>query len=356
MRILDYRRRQSIWLLSLSYPISQLYRKKNLILSRLTFEKLKNLFFLFLGFFFGRLNSNTVPCHLKIDVAPSCQLQCPICPHSQSENPDFKSPRLMSVDTFRSLIDDAAEKTIFASLYNLGEPLLHPKLPELACYAENKGINTYVTSNLSLPLKPDYIQRLVQSGLRTLIVAIDGVSTETYGPNRTKGDWKLVEKNLRSIAACKKQYDSQIEIIIQFLCFDYNCHELDDVVTFCKNIDATELHFIKGQTKPWAEVHAPRPSWKPKKAKFLPHCAWPFFSAVIRSNGEVIPCCSYRISDGYIRDKSSIRSLGMIGNKKKLQKIYSSSKYRDIRQTVRAPDKIKNIEGSFCENCGVLSE
>lgn len=331
----------------------QVLRKRAVFFSRLTFRKLSNAARLLTAFVFRRQLSGAIPLHLKIDVAPACQLRCPVCPHG-ADLSDFKSPSLMKMDLFTKLVDDGDRRIIAMSLYNLGEPLLHPSLPEMASYADKAGINTYVTTNLSLPLKDAYIQRLVESGLRSLIVAIDGVSTDTFGTQRIRGDWTQVSKNLIAIESAKIRAGRRYpEITIQFLTFDFNQHERPAAIAFAKNVGASELHFIKGETRSWLKTYSPMAQWVHKPAGRLPHCAWPYFSAVIGSRGDVVPCCTFRIADSYIGDRNT-RSLGNIAAST-LSEIYAAPGYMQARDMATRPGTTGSVAGHFCEGCSAIA-
>jgi MoaA/NifB/PqqE/SkfB family radical SAM enzyme len=355
MRIYDYRSPSRLVRAAGGNALLNVYRKRHLFLARLTPRKILNALRLYLSYAFRLPVRGTVPLHLKVDVAPSCQLKCPVCPHGSAEAVDFKNPALMKFDLFKKLVDDGGRRIVAMSLYNLGEPLLHPRLADFARYADAAGINTYVTTNLSLPLKETAIDDLVTSGLRWIIVAVDGVSAETFGRERIRGDWALVDRNLKAIQAARLRHGRRFpEIVLQFLEFDFNQHERADAVAYCRATGVSELHFIRGATTPWLTTNAPLKTWKPKKTSALPLCAWPYFSGVISSRGEALPCCHHRMAESYTGSRT-VRSQGSVADLT-LEQAWTSQAYQHTRGMVSNPRGARDVAGTFCEGCAVISE
>ncbi len=115
----------------------------------------------------------------KIYIEPTnrCNLNCLICIRNSWNEPNGD----MDWSVYQKLIADLKAfpeaKTI--AFAGLGEPLLHPKLPEMIRLAHEQGLRTEVTSNAML-LTPAMALQLIDSGLDQLSVSIDGASSDTY--------------------------------------------------------------------------------------------------------------------------------------------------------------------------------
>jgi radical SAM protein with 4Fe4S-binding SPASM domain len=94
------------------------------------------------------------------------------------------------------------------SLYNWGEPFLHPKLFEIiACAATTAHV--HMDSNLSSrDFSRTFAKNIVTSGLTTLFASIDGVTQEVYEKYRVKGNVERVFRNLAAIQAAKAETGS----------------------------------------------------------------------------------------------------------------------------------------------------
>jgi MoaA/NifB/PqqE/SkfB family radical SAM enzyme len=341
---------QRRWLSSLR----QAWRKQFVFRRRLTLRKLGNLALCGFGFIAKRQLSGAVPVHVKVDIIPACQLRCQVCIHSTLTHAERRGlPRMMSVAAFRALVDQLAGRTMTMSLYNLGEPLLHPHLCEMIRYADANGINTYITSNFSIPLNDRRMEELVNSGLTMLIVAVDGISQQTYGPHRVGGKWEIVRDNLERFAQAKRRLGARSpHLLLQYITFDHNIHEVNGVQEFSNAIGIDQTIFVDGIVARWSREETPRA--KPKPARLLPRCAWPYFSTLVNSDGTVVGCCNHRGAANYT-EREKLRSMGDI-RESSMAKIYAGEAYRTSRAMVSNPRKAGPQEKHFCSGCPIIAD
>ena len=88
---------------------------------------------------------NYPPLCVDVEVAALCDLACSFCYRQHIATPD----KIISLDLAYKLIDQASELGTPSMKFNWrGEPLLHPKLPEIIKYAKTKGIlETIINTN-----------------------------------------------------------------------------------------------------------------------------------------------------------------------------------------------------------------
>ena len=291
-----------------------------------------------------------LPVHLKVDVAPLCQLRCPVCFHGE-RTPRERTPGLMSIEAYRALVEEVHASTFALSLYNLGEPLLHPRITEMVEIASRRRLATYMTTNLSLALKPGHLQAVTTAGLSMLLVAVDGITRETFGRERKGGRWDLVEANLAELARLKRA-GARTRVVLQFIAFDFNTQEIERLRAFAERYALDEVHIIEGATEPWVHVNRPSASPRLKTRALLPHCPWPFFSAVVLSGGEVNACCHYRMREPYTH-QGSTQALGRLTDQP-LREVYAGARARTARRMASDPRRAAAGEGGFCSGCRVL--
>lgn len=242
-----------------------------------------------------------------IEPTSFCNLHCPACPTGLQLN--LRPSVSIKEDLFKAVIDEIGDYLFHLSMYNWGEPLLHKKTPELIRYAKQKEISISVSTNLSIRLTDEYLERLVQSGLDTLIVSLDGITEETYKKYRRNGNLALAHENLRRIHQIKKRLGSQTpEVIWQFLVFRHNEHEIDTVRAVYKAWGADKI-VVKGAQMPLDEFRdGLEPSTLPqynlyhpdhpgvrgisKSVKSTRTCSWLYGVFVLNPNGKVSPCCA----------------------------------------------------------------
>ena len=82
-----------------------------------------------------------------IEITNVCNLSCDFCPkHNRQE-------RRMSAQEFDLVTDRLRGRAIFLYFHLMGEPMLHPLLPDFIRMAREKGFKTVLTSNGTLPVK-----------------------------------------------------------------------------------------------------------------------------------------------------------------------------------------------------------
>lgn len=79
-----------------------------------------------------------------IEITNTCNLDCHFCPKHQRKR------RQLSAEEFDLLTDKVRGKVCFLYFHLMGEPLLHPLLPQFITMAREKGFKTILTSNGTL--------------------------------------------------------------------------------------------------------------------------------------------------------------------------------------------------------------
>ena len=79
-----------------------------------------------------------------IEITNTCNLNCDFCPKHH------RRKRLLSAGEFNLLTDRVRGKVSFLYFHLMGEPLLHPLLPQFIRTANEKGFKTVLTSNGTL--------------------------------------------------------------------------------------------------------------------------------------------------------------------------------------------------------------
>lgn len=178
------------------------------------------------------------PVGFMMDTANQCQLGCPSCMNTvntaHSEATFNQWPRgLMAPETYKSFLGAVGLSAFTGHFYNNHEPFLNKSTPDFIRAAVDLRIETFVSSNLSFA-KFD-AEAVVRSGLRELMVAIDGTTQEAYEKYRKRGrlDWVLA--NAKSIAETKAKLGSPTPYLRwQFLTFAHNVHQVEDAVRLAK--------------------------------------------------------------------------------------------------------------------------
>ena len=102
------------------------------------------------------------PVMAMVEPSLACNLRCPACPTGLQLG--LRPAASLDPLLYRAIIDEIGDYVFHLAMYNWGEPLLHKETPEFVAYAKARGISITMSSNLSLKLTDDYVERLVKRG------------------------------------------------------------------------------------------------------------------------------------------------------------------------------------------------
>jgi hypothetical protein len=140
--------------------------------------------------------------------------------------------------------------------------------------------------------------------------------------------------------------------------FQHNLEEVEKARKLCTDLGVEQFVTFWGDLHNWTDrdpgkfdVIGPRP------AKRTPHCYWPYFSTVVKWNGDVIPCCTHRQGMQYAPGADA-RIFGNVFEKD-FAEIWNSPEYQQARRIVSDPTKSSNepvLKKHFCDACPILFE
>jgi MoaA/NifB/PqqE/SkfB family radical SAM enzyme len=263
------------------------------------------------------------------------------------------------VSQYRRIIDEIKGKSTAVSLYWLGDPLMHPDLDEMCQIAHEAKLNVHISTNFSFSLKDERIRRMVKSGLTHLTVCVDGLSQEKYQRTRVGGRIARVLSNLERVCQFRREYDQAYpKVEVQYIKFQHNLDEFEKAKRLFHSIGVDQVTAFWGYLHNYTDldpgtytVHSP------KKKKLVPGCFWPYFSMTIKYNGDVVPCCDYRIGSAYA-NTGDPRVLGNVFETS-IREIWNSSQYRASRRLVSNPQLIESekwLKKNFCYGCRKIFE
>jgi len=338
-------------------------RRQGWFMENLGPRKVSNMLSAVAEFSLKRERLSSWPVVVKIDISPLCNLSCTVCVHADPngnpalEKQNFGSKDRMRVDQYRRIIDEIAGKSTAVSLYYLGDPLVHPDLDEMSRIAYDAGLNVHISTNFSFALNDDRIRQIVRSGLTHLTVCVDGLSQEKYQLTRVGGRIDRVLSNLERVCAYRAklgQYYPQVEV--QFIKFQHNVDELDAARRRFKGLGVDQVTDFWGALDNYTDGDPTNYSVVgPHENTRLPQCFWPYFSMVVKFNGDVIPCCSFRLGEQH----TSVDDPRVLGNvfETSVREVWNSMHYQQARRLVASPESVRSepeLEKNFCYACPKL--
>lgn len=257
---------------------------------------------------------------------------------------------MLEEQVFRQIIDQTKDHLTYLHLYFQGEPFLHPNFPELISYADKSGIFTSTSTNGHYLTKKN-VGAIIDSGLKQLIVSMDGITQEIYQDYRVGGKLAKVEEGLFELIHRKRELKKRFpRIILQFLVTGKNEHQIPELKIWAKNIGVDELQLkttqiygfengselIPQNTQYSRYIPNGNGTWKLKKE--IQNKCWRMWQgAVFTWDGKLLPCCF---------DKDGQHVMGKI-QENHLKDIWNNNAYNAFRKQL-LNDRTQ-IE--ICKNC-----
>ena len=148
-----------------------------------------------------------------IDIVGGCNLSCPSCPRGNFE-PQPKGG-MISVDRFKQIVKkilDESPNVSLITLYNWGEPLLHPRLPDLIQILKDHQIFCSLSTNFNIERS---LKDIVRAKPDMLKISLSGYYQHVYELAHAKGNINLVKSNLYRLKYFIDRYypDLIVEVI-----------------------------------------------------------------------------------------------------------------------------------------------
>jgi MoaA/NifB/PqqE/SkfB family radical SAM enzyme len=210
----------------------------------------------------------------------------------------------MRLDEFKKIIDEVQDHVLLLVLWNWGEPLMNPELPQMIRYAADRGIRTVTSTNAHFLRNDQRVKDILSSGLSTIIVAIDSIHADTYRKYRKGGSLRKALKGLKKVVSIKRAIGSATTIVFRMVAMKQNENEVSNLKKLAWQMGA-DVFSVKTLNPICGEVgldseFAPinpeyqRLEYKPGTWERIPidcPCAKPSLLATIFCDGTVVPCC-----------------------------------------------------------------
>ncbi len=229
------------------------------------------------------------PYRLWVEPTSLCNLRCPMCPNKSL---DESQRGVMEMDLFRDIIDQASGFVHDINIHHRGESLLHPRLPEMICYAADRRIMVKLHTNATL-LDEDKSRQLIRSGLGLISFSFDGLDAETYERYRKGADFQETVENILRFLRIKKQMGAanpQTIFEMMDLTEVDRRYRLDGLAAFRSQFDGLPLdRFVVKRPHNFGGSVRLSPGGDPSLRPLTP-CTFPWHSLVIFWDGQVVPC------------------------------------------------------------------
>lgn len=260
------------------------------------------------------------PFSLTTEPTNKCNLQCLECPTGNKSSSVEKGE--MSFHTYKNIIDQVNKHVIFQMIYFQGEPFLNKNIFDMINYSDKNKIYTRISTNGHF-LNEENCIKTIQSGLKEIIISLDGFTQESYEKYRVGGKLETVIAGIKKLTSAKKELKSKYpKVILQFLVFSHNESEMSKIKTLCKSLHADKLEFKSAQITDPKNINLipnqkkysrySKNNSKPQiKSTLKNKCFRIWTNMIINWQGHIIPCCfdknsTYALGDTNIQNPLSL--------------------------------------------------
>lgn len=289
-----------------------------------------------------------IPPILQIEPSNICNLQCLTCATGAGL---VKRPAaLMPFDMYQRVIDQIRNYVYLLVFWSWGEPFVNKDSFRMIRYAKEKGLLVHTSTNGHFFNTKEQARKIIDSGLDSLIIAVDGLDQTTYEKYRRGGNLQSVINSIENIVAERATLGvSHPLITLRFIVMKHNEHQINRVMKFAKDLGVDVITFrsavvrrseidLKDRLTPLSPdfqrfTHKGSPSEK----RLNNYCHRPYANLTIFSNGDIVTCEN---------DYNATETLGNIAHQNVL-KILSSGTSRNFFRGFR-----KNLDKFiFCKEC-----
>jgi len=180
------------------------------------------------------------PFDYAVDISGACNLRCISCPRASRQ--DRHPPAgFMDAGTFELVLAKILREDPFVGslqLYQWGEPLLNPQLPDILRIANKHGIQCAISSNLNVnrDLAP-----VIEAGPAWFRISVSGTDDE-YERTHTGASWSTLIANLEELAHLRSTLRPDMKTELYYHLYRHNQGEcLERVRALCARLNI-EFH------------------------------------------------------------------------------------------------------------------
>ncbi len=190
------------------------------------FGGLKLEYYLVLDYLKGSYRQNKTPRPRMIQLEPTrkCNLNCSMCLRN-----DAADGSSMKYEFFKEIMTRDFQYHHFLLLYGQGEPFLAEDIFRMIRFERDNG-NYVTTVTNGTVIDNEMCRKIVQSGLNTLRISIDGASERTYTAIRKGVDFDRIVSNIESLSRHIRGARAKTKLALTFMALKDNYRDMPELV------------------------------------------------------------------------------------------------------------------------------
>jgi MoaA/NifB/PqqE/SkfB family radical SAM enzyme len=255
---------------------------------------------------FRLVKSSKFPFVINFELWNECNAQCTFCrtddggiydlnPANSGEVSIEKGK--MPLQMYEEIIEQSKDHILIAVPYVNGEPLMYPDIYKAIKFASDRKVATMISTNGEL-LTEKNIQKLLDSQLDFIKIAISGFSQDIFTIQHRGCDIEKIKKNLKTLARLRDdEKGHDLLVMVDYINYEYNTHEYPDVLELCRDLNFMvsrrpgNLNKLSEEHPELAVHEKPQDNTTNLPVKTL--CEWPWKIMTVNWDGSIYPCCDY---------------------------------------------------------------
>lgn len=194
-----------------------------------------------------------LPVQINIETASTCNLRCACCPHGVAR--DTMRPRgIMSLDTFRRVLNHLDIPVKVAYLHMHGEPFMNPHLPEFVQELSYRHISVNLYSNCTM-VDEAQLNAILDTKHVIMNFSADLLGKEYYESIRIGADYDKTLEKLDTINQVFSLHNMFFNIVI--IMDSIFANHTEDVIDQCEKLYSrySQLNgILLGSKFPWPRL------------------------------------------------------------------------------------------------------
>jgi len=174
-----------------------------------------------------------------VEATNVCNLACLMCIRNIWE----ESSGFMEEAIFEKILDGIEKLSFPPTVFfgGFGEPLAHPHIVDMVASAKKVGATVELITNATL-LTPERSRQLIQAGLDTLWISLDGIHPESYADIRLGAELQKVLENIETFQRLRPPaHLPHPKIGIVFVAMRRNIADLPELYRWSKRLGAKQV-------------------------------------------------------------------------------------------------------------------
>ena len=279
--------------------------------------------------------------YLLLETVSKCNLRCPMCIQSEG----YPQVDDMNNKLFNIILNNIKELSIPSIAMNqINEPLLDRDIfSKIRSIANLDCVMDIMMNSNAILLSEEKSKKLVESGLHRLLVGFDAASEEIYKKVRVGGSYKKVKENVLKFLEIRDNLNSKFPVLrVSFVRNSINQHEVNTWIEEWKDIAdyLSVQEFINPVLDKSKDYLYPSDSFRSNLLTSKnPVCDQPFRQAVVRGNGDIIPCCNHQ---------ATAMPIGNLFEEESLLNIFNGNSCASLKKSLTDGSYVEN---EICRSC-----